>query len=130
MIDSVSSVELHFRDVFMSGATRLRFAVLLCGLLVDVVAAVGDETKSPASKSVAERNAMKVPTKIAGSYNGGELVELRVRERIAYLIKPTGEVDPQKRWFGTFRFGLRSMMGLAVWRTATTLNGASPLDST
>ena len=82
----------------MFGAFQLGFVVLLCGLLMDVVAATGDETKSPASKSIAERNAMKIPTKIAGAYSGGELVELRVRDRIAYLIKPTGKVDPQKRW--------------------------------
>ena len=90
----------------MIGATRLRFVVLLCGLLVNVVAAAGDEPKSPVSKSIAERNAMKIPTKIAGTYSGGELVELRVRDRIAYLIKPTGKVDPQKRWLWDFPFWL------------------------
>jgi hypothetical protein len=57
-------------------------------------------------KSVAERNAMKIPTKIAGAYSGGELVELRVRDRIAYLIKPTGKVDPQRRWVWDFPFWL------------------------
>jgi pimeloyl-ACP methyl ester carboxylesterase len=59
-----------------------------------------------ASKSIAERNAMKIPTKIAGAYSGGELVELRVRDRIAYLVKPTGNVDPQKRWLWDFPFWL------------------------
>jgi predicted esterase len=90
----------------MIGATRLRFVALLCGLLMMVVEAVGDEPKSPASKSIAERNAMKIPTKIAGTYSGGELVELRVRDRIAFLIKPTGKVDPQKRWLWDFPFWL------------------------
>ena len=52
------------------------------------------------------RNAQKIPTKIAGTYKGGELVELRVRDRIAYLIKPTGKVDPQKRWVWDFPFWL------------------------
>src|SRR5207302_8276522 len=52
------------------------------------------------------RNAQKVPTKIAGTYKNGELVELRVRGRIAYLIKPTGKVDPQKRWVWDFPFWL------------------------
>ncbi len=93
-------------DVLMIGATRLRVVVLLCGLLMNVVAAAGDEPKSPASKSIAERNAMKLPTKIAGAYSGGELVELRVRDRMAYLIKPTGKVDPQKRWLWDFPFWL------------------------
>jgi hypothetical protein len=57
-------------------------------------------------KSVAERNAMKIPTKIAGAFSGGELVELRARDRIAYLIKPTGKVDPQRRWVWDFPFWL------------------------
>ncbi len=57
-------------------------------------------------ESTANRNAMKIPTKIAGAYRGGELVELRVRDRIAYLIKPTGKVDPQKRWLWDFPFWL------------------------
>jgi len=52
----------------MIGATQLRFVVLLCGLLMNFLAAVGDEPKSPASKSIAECNAMKLPTKIAGAY--------------------------------------------------------------
>src|SRR5438094_10621090 len=77
--------------------------------------------EKPPSKSDAERNAQKLSTKIAGTLTGGELVELRVRERIAYLIKPAGKVDPHKRWVWDFPFGLRSTMGSATWRTATTL---------
>ncbi len=57
-------------------------------------------------KAEADRNAQKIPTKITGTYKGGELVELRVRERMAYLIKPTGKVDPQKRWVWDFPFWL------------------------
>ena len=34
------------------------------------------------------------------------MVKLRVRDRIAYLIKPTGKVDPQKRWVWDFPFWL------------------------
>ena len=90
----------------MIRATQLRVVALVCGLLIYVVAAAGDEPESPASKSVAERNAMKLPTKIAGTYSGGELVELRVRDRIAYVIKPTGAVDAPKRWLWDFPFWL------------------------
>ena len=90
----------------MISTTRSRFVAVLCGLLMIVVDAAGDEPKPPVSKSVAERNAQKIPTKIAGTYKGGELVELRVRDRIAYLIKPTGKVDPQKRWLWDFPFWL------------------------
>jgi pimeloyl-ACP methyl ester carboxylesterase len=49
---------------------------------------------------------MKLPTKIAGAYSGGELVELWVRDRMAYVIKPTGKVDPQRRWLWDFPFWL------------------------
>jgi len=90
----------------MIRAARLRFIVLLCGLLVTVVAAAGDKPQSPVSMSIAQRNAMKVPTKIAGTYRGGELIELRVRDRIAFLVKPTGKVDPRKRWLWDFPFWL------------------------
>jgi pimeloyl-ACP methyl ester carboxylesterase len=60
----------------------------------------------PAPKAGADRNAQKVPTRIAGTLTGGELVELRARGRLAYLIKPTGQVDPQKRWVWDFPFWL------------------------
>jgi pimeloyl-ACP methyl ester carboxylesterase len=49
---------------------------------------------------------MKLPTKIAGAYSGGELVELRVRDRMAFVIKPTGKVDPERRWLWDFPFWL------------------------
>jgi hypothetical protein len=62
--------------------------------------------KSPAWKADATPKVPKIPTKIAGTYNGGKLVELRVRGRMAYLIKPTGKVDPQKRWLWDFPFWL------------------------
>lgn len=86
--------------------TRLLYVPLLFGLLLIGVEAEGDEPKSPVSKSDADRNAQKIPTKIAGTYRGGELVELRVRDRIAYLVKPTGAVDPQQRWLWEFPFWL------------------------
>ena len=57
-------------------ATRPRFVVLLCGLLMNFAIAAADEPRTPASKSVAERNASKIPTRIAGTYSGGELIEL------------------------------------------------------
>jgi pimeloyl-ACP methyl ester carboxylesterase len=58
------------------------------------------------AEALANRNVQKVPTTIAGVYSGGELVELRVRDRIAYLIKPTGQTDPQRRWMWDFPFWL------------------------
>jgi pimeloyl-ACP methyl ester carboxylesterase len=88
------------------GTTRLRFGVLFCGLLMVVVGTGGGEPNPPVSKTEADRAAQRVPTKIAGTYKGGELVELRVRDRMAFLVKPTGAVDPQKRWLWEFPFWL------------------------
>jgi hypothetical protein len=48
----------------------------------------------------------KVPTKITGTYNGGEVVELQVPGRLAFKIKPTTKVDPQRRWVWDFPFWL------------------------
>ena len=48
----------------------------------------------------------KVPTTIAGQYEHGTLVELRVRDRIAFLIKPNGPVDGERRWIWDFPFWL------------------------
>jgi hypothetical protein len=62
--------------------------------------------EQPTPKTDADRNARKVPTKIAGTLKGDELVELRVAGRLAYLIKPTGQVDLQKRWVWDFPFWL------------------------
>jgi hypothetical protein len=62
--------------------------------------------EKPAPNADVKRNEQKVPTKIAGTLTGGELVELRVRGRLAYLIKPTGKVDPQRRWVWDFPFWL------------------------
>src|SRR5262249_44429518 len=60
----------------------------------------------PVSSAGAARDIPKGPTEVARPYKGGELVELRVRGRLAYLIKPTGKVDPHKRWVWDFPFWL------------------------
>jgi hypothetical protein len=62
--------------------------------------------EQPAPKAKAAPSLEKIPNKIAGTYKGGELVELQVRGRLAYLIKPTTKVDPQKRWVWDFPFWL------------------------
>jgi hypothetical protein len=87
------------------GTNRLRVVALLWGLLTVVAVAAGDEPKSPAPKSAVDPTG-KIPTRIAGTYRGGQLIELRVRDRIAYLVKPTGAVDPNKRWLWEFPFWL------------------------
>lgn len=88
----------------MFDRARLCLVVTMCFSLSSIGAAFAEEPASGTPKTVAERNAMKVPTKIAGKFQSGELIELRVRDRIAYLIKPSKNLDPQKRWVWDFPF--------------------------
>jgi len=94
----------------MTRTTRLPIGTLLCAALMFAAKAAGEEPKAPAARSNVRPAGLKIPnkipTKITGTYRGGELVELRVRGRIAYLVKPTGAVDPQKRWLWEFPFWL------------------------
>lgn len=86
---------------------RLRcFLCLFGSLILFSIEASADATATPAPKSEAERAVLTIPTKISGTYQGGELVELRVRDRMAYVVKPTGKVDPLKRWLWEFPFWL------------------------
>src|SRR5262245_45192508 len=84
----------------------LRTAPILFAVLGLGSPAQANEPKPADSQADAERAAKMVPTKIAGTYRGGELVELRVGERMAYLVRPTRTVDPQKRWLWEFPFWL------------------------
>jgi pimeloyl-ACP methyl ester carboxylesterase len=47
-----------------------------------------------------------IPQTISASYPQGELIPLVVRGRNAYCVRPTGKVDPQKRWVWIFPFWL------------------------
>jgi len=67
---------------------------------------LAEESQPQAKLSDAQRAVQMVPTKIAGTYQGGELVKLRIRNRMAYVVKPTGAVDPAKRWLWEFPFWL------------------------
>ncbi len=60
----------------------------------------------PETPEHAEYVRKMIPTRIAGTYKSGKLIELSVRGRMAYLVEPTGKVDPQKRWVWTFPFWL------------------------
>ena len=72
----------------MIGASRLQFLSLLCALLMSPRLAPADAPKDADAKAIAARNAMKVPTRIAGTYRGGKLIELRVHDRIACAARP------------------------------------------
>jgi hypothetical protein len=87
-------------------AFRLFAGLFVCGVLALSSVSRAAEPKPAVSQADAERAAKMVPTKVAGTYLGGELVELRVGERISYLVRPTGKVDAQKRWLWEFPFWL------------------------
>lgn len=105
----------------MSGSNMFRRAAppLVCCLLLVVCTAKAEEPKQDASKAEADRAAQMVPTKIAGTFKGGELIELRVRGRLAYVVKPTGAVDAQKRWLWEcpFWLGINDGFGSLQHRT-------------
>lgn len=66
----------------------------------------------------AKRTASMIPTKIAGTYANGLLTEMRVCDRKAYLIKPRGGVDAQRRWVWFFPFwlGIENARGATLHR--------------
>jgi hypothetical protein len=68
--------------------------------------AIAKESAPSAADAEATRAQKTIPTKIAGTFRGGELVELRVHGRLAYIVKPTGMVDGRKRWLWEFPFWL------------------------
>lgn len=58
------------------------------------------------SEEAAKKAVSTIPTKIAGTYEHGKLIELRVRDRMAYLVEPTGTVDAKRRWIWICPFWL------------------------
>src|SRR5579863_9617146 len=83
--------------------------IILCASILCACAtfnALAADESPQEAKARAERAAQMVPTKIEAQYKGGELVEIRVHDRMAYLVKPTGALDPQKRWLWEFPFWL------------------------
>jgi len=82
-----------------------RVTLAAIGLLLPALTRA-EEPKPTAPLSDAERAAKMVPTKIAGTFKGGELIELRVHDRMAYIVKPTGAVDERRRWLWEFPFWL------------------------
>lgn len=79
--------------------------------LIFASAARSDDKKPDAPLTDAERAVKMVPTTIFGTYRGGELVHLRVQDRMAFVVKPTGKIDPEKRWLWEFPFWLGTKDG-------------------
>src|SRR4051812_43814238 len=86
---------------FIHSVCSFAFAVLLA-----LPGVRGDEPKPAAPLTDAERAVRTVPTKIAATYRNGVLTELRLKDRMAYIVKPTGPIDSQKRWLWEFPFWL------------------------
>jgi Prolyl oligopeptidase family len=78
-------------------------AVLIALVSAGAVHAAAPQPETPEH---AEYVRKMIPTRIAGAYKAGKLIELRVQGRMAFLVEPTGKVDPQKRWVWTFPFWL------------------------
>ncbi len=105
-------------------AARMWMAVVLCGLTLGCLVARGEETPAANAQARAARDRQKVPTKIAGTLRSGELIELRVRERIAFVIRPTGRSRfATTLWVWDFPFWLAIEMGSAVWPIAFMSSG-------
>jgi alpha-beta hydrolase superfamily lysophospholipase len=66
----------------------------------------GDVTRSSPPPPDPEYVRKMIPATIAGTYDAGQLVELRVRGRKGYVVRPTGKVDPRGRWVWIFPFWL------------------------
>jgi Prolyl oligopeptidase family len=79
-------------------------AALLAALPPQPFANAEDGTPRPAPDPEYVRK--MIPTEISGTYEGGELLVMRVHDRNAYIVKPRGKVDPQKRWVWIFPFWL------------------------
>jgi hypothetical protein len=83
-----------------------RFTIFAMVYVLPLVCSSSADEPTPKPMSDAERAVRMVPDKIAGTFKGGELVELRVRDRMAYVVKPTGAVDAGRRWLWEFPFWL------------------------
>jgi pimeloyl-ACP methyl ester carboxylesterase len=94
--------------VTANAASHAMVCLLLGVVPVIAASAVAEQPQptSPVASSGAPHPVQKIPTKVAGTYRNGQLVPLEVHGRIAYLIKPTGRVDAQRRWVWEFPFWL------------------------
>lgn len=86
--------------------SNLKIVGLVGSLVLLWTRTFAEESSTPALTAAANRAAQMVPNKIEGTFQGGELVELSVSSRMGYVVKPTGFIDPQRRWLWEFPFWL------------------------
>jgi pimeloyl-ACP methyl ester carboxylesterase len=79
--------------------TRCR---LMPGLIVLATAGVARGADGPDAEYLRKQ----IPVEIAGHYSNGEIKKLSVGGRNAYIVKPKGLVDPDRRWIWIFPFWL------------------------
>jgi hypothetical protein len=88
----------------------MRRVLVFCALFLagvhPTVSVRAEEKKPTVSNEDADRAARMIPTKIEGTYRGGKLTELRIRDRKAYVVQPTGKIDRKKRWLWEFPYWL------------------------
>lgn len=65
-----------------------------------------EKPAAPVSTPDAEYIRKMIPERIEGKYTSGRLVPLEVAGRNAYVVEPTGTVDPRRRWIWIFPFWL------------------------
>ena len=75
---------------------------LMQGLIILAAAGVARGTDGPDPEYLRKQ----IPGEIAGQYANGEIVKLTVGGRNAYVVKPRGMVDPERRWIWIFPFWL------------------------
>ncbi|MFN0056101.1 MAG: hypothetical protein ACKV0T_28475 [Planctomycetales bacterium] len=83
-----------------------QFAAIACLALIANQATATDKPAAKLPPPDPEHIRKMIPTRIEASYAGGELVEWRVEDRIAYVVRPTGTIDRQRRWIWIFPFWL------------------------
>jgi pimeloyl-ACP methyl ester carboxylesterase len=76
--------------------------LLIQGLLLLATASVTRGADGPDAQSIRRQ----IPGEIEGTHLNGELVKLTLGGRNAYVVKPKGRVDPQRRWIWIFPFWL------------------------
>jgi len=92
-----------------TGGGRQKLLAAALGVVMVCVPLAGAAQEKPAAQPVtpnAEYIRKLIPERIEGTYTSGRLVPLEVAGRNAYVVEPTGTVDPRRRWIWIFPFWL------------------------
>lgn len=81
----------------------VRIHRLVSGCLLVFLAASEIHAADPPNAEYIRR---LIPERVAGAYENGELVKLTMEGRNAYVVKPKGKIDAQRRWIWISPFWL------------------------